>query len=539
MASRPRSEGDAADPLRPSDHVDSDGGMNEPRLGVTGWLRFVWRQLTSMRTALVLLLLLAVAAIPGSLVPQVTSDPNGVVQFKAEKPELFAVLDALGVFSTYTSVWFSAIYLLLFVSLVGCVIPRAKHHWTALRSRPPRTPVRLARLEGHTTRTAAGTVEEAVEAGMRVLRAQGYRVERYDASVSAERGYWRETGNLIFHIALVGVLLAVGIGGGFGYTGQRVVAEGYSFTNSRASYDSFTPGRFFTDAALAPFSIALDSFEVVYEEQNIDAYGAPLDFTAGVTVTERGGQPRQETVKVNEPLTVDGVPGYLLGNGYAPVLTVRDPNGEVVFSQPTMFRPLDANLSSLGIVKIPDGLAEQVGLRGFLYPTEGQLTSGAYTSVHPELRDPLVTLEVYVGDLGLDSGAATNAYVLDVDGLTQVAGRQSDEPTIMLRPGETATLPNGLGTIELTGLPRFAAFEMHSDPAQGWVLVFALLAVAGLLTSLFVPRRRVWIRVTDAREGAGVDLEYAGLARGEDPRLAAAVAAVADAHVAALPPVVE
>jgi len=546
MSSRPSSdkpESSEADsePLRPADHVDSEqpARIAEPRLGVVGWLRFAWRQLTSMRTALVLLLLLAVAAIPGSLVPQVTSDPNGVIQYQAKYPEMFAVLDALGVFSTYSSVWFSAIYLLLFISLIGCVIPRAKHHWTALRARPPRTPVRLSRLEGHTTRAIEGAdVDAVIEQGMRVLRRQGYRVERYDqhgvASVSAERGYWRETGNLVFHGALVGVLIAVGIGGGFGYTGQRIVAEGYSFTNSRASYDSFSPGRFFTDAAIAPFSIGLDSFEVVYEEQNFNAYGQPLDFTANVTVTERGQESVQTAIKVNEPLTINGTQVYLLGNGFAPVLTIRDPDGTVVFQQPTLFQPQDSNLTSIGVVKIPDGLAEQVGLRGFLYPTRAELDSGAFTSVHPELRDPLLTLEVYVGDLGLDTGAAVNAYVLDTDGLEQVAGRDADEPTIMLGLGETADLPNGLGTIELSALPRFAALDIHADPGQGWVLLFAALSFAGLLTSLFIPRRRVWIaaRATDD----GVEVEYAGLARGEDPRLADAVASIADAHAAAAAP---
>ncbi len=131
-----------SDPQRPADHVDGtqerperDGGVTQPKLGLVGYLRFFWRQLTSMRTALFLLMLLALAAIPGSLVPQRTADPNGVVQYRTDHPQLFPVLDALQVFDTYTSVWFSAIYLLLFVSLIGCIVPRTKHHWQALRTR--------------------------------------------------------------------------------------------------------------------------------------------------------------------------------------------------------------------------------------------------------------------------------------------------------------------------------------------------------------------------------------------------------------------
>src|SRR3954447_17570222 len=120
----------SSDLARPSDHIDSDARESDPsgpRLGPVGWLRFLWRQLTNMRTALFLLLLLAIAAVPGSLVPQRSSDPNGVAQYQVDHPDLFPVVDALQGFDVYTSVWFSSIYLLLFVSLIGCVLPRTAH----------------------------------------------------------------------------------------------------------------------------------------------------------------------------------------------------------------------------------------------------------------------------------------------------------------------------------------------------------------------------------------------------------------------------
>ncbi len=538
MASRPRSEGSGAD-YRPDDHIestlaepveagagsDSSGGsdrLDQPKLGPVGWLRFIWRQLTSMRTAIILLLLLAIAAIPGSLVPQRSSDPNGVDQWRATDPDGFRILDFFGLFSTFSSPWFSAIYLLLFISLIGCVIPRAWHHAKAIVAAPPRTPARLGRLEGHTSRHFDGSPEDAVAAARAALRSRGYRVADYPGpSVSAERGYLRETGNLVFHVALIGVLASVAIGGGVGYTGQRVIAEGYAFTNVLSGYDSFHPGRFFTDDQLAPFSVRLDSLVVEYE-----ALGSPRDYTATTTVTRRGAEPETQVLKVNHPLSIDGVQVYLLGNGYAPVVTVRDPDGNVVFSQPTLFRPQDAALGSLGVIKIPDGLAEQIGMQGFFYPSAIVQESGALASSYPGLLNPILTLEVYTGDLGLDDGIARNAYVLDTESLTQIAGRQSETPTLELKPGERAELPDGLGSIELTAIPRFAALDIHSDPAQGWVLGFVLAAVAGLLLSLFIPRRRVWARAVTDQDGT-VRLEWAGLARGEDPRLAEAVSVLA------------
>ena len=153
---------------RPSDHFDSpspapesarepgSASITQPKLGVVGWLRWFWRQLSSMRTALFLLLLLALAAVPGSLVPQRSSDPNGVTQYFVDNPTLAPILDSVQMFSVYSSVWFSSIYLLLFISLVGCVIPRTKHHFDALRSAPPKTPARLNRLGGFITRQTQG-----------------------------------------------------------------------------------------------------------------------------------------------------------------------------------------------------------------------------------------------------------------------------------------------------------------------------------------------------------------------------------------------
>ena len=533
---------------RPSDHIDSaappqETDINQPKLGFVGWLRWFWRQLTSMRTALFLLLLLAIAAVPGSLVPQRSSDPNGVTQYFQAHPEIAPFLDKLQAFDVYTSVWFSAIYLLLFASLVGCVIPRTKHHFDALRAKPPRTPVRLARMAGFQSRTLtgneAGNAREPIAAARDLLRKSGYRVALFEdarsTSVSAERGYLRETGNLVFHSALVGILLAVGLGGGFGYDGQKVVVVGQSFVNSLPSYDSFNPGRFFSDTSLQPFSIHVDGLDVAYETKNANAMGEPLDYTAHVTTTEPGSASATTTIKVNEPLAIGGTQVYLLGNGYAPTITVRDPDGTIVFQDSVPFRSQDANLTSLGVVKVPDGLAKQLGMIGFFYPTKGdsQTSAGALASTFPGLRDPLLTLNVYQGDLGVNSGVPQSVYNLDTEKLTQLTGPGTKVKAIELAPGQTEQLPNGLGSISLDNVKRFAALDVHHDPTQGWVLLFAVLVVGGLLTSLFVPRRRIWVKAIRGDDGS-LTLEYAALARGDDPNLEAAVGSLADRHIAAL-----
>ena len=545
-------------PLRPTDHADGDApdGIRQPTLGFVGWLRWGWRQLTSMRTAVVLLLLLAIAAIPGSIVPQRTADPNGVTQYKSDNPDLYPILDSLSLFDVYASPWFSAIYLLLFVSLIGCVIPRTKHHWKAMRSRPPRTPARLARLDDHTEAVvqlpegadAEATAAEAVDLAADQLRRAGYRVERYDGrgtfSVSAERGYLRETGNLVFHASLVGVLIAVGVGGGYTYTGQDVLVEGQSFVNTLADYSSFNPGRFVDTEALPPYSMTLEEFQVSYVPAGEQGAGQAGDFAAVLTTKVPGQDEKPAEVRVNHPIDIEGDRIYLMGNGYAPVLTVRDADGEVVYSESVPFLPQDAAMTSLGVVKVPDGMPEQLGMVGFFYPTAAALGTGALTSVYPDLINPVLTLDVYAGDLGIDDGTPRSVYTLDPEGMEQLTGRAVDVDSIELAPGETADLPNGWGTITfenaspegVTGyaesVPRFASLSIHRDVGAPWVLFFAVLATLGLMVALFVPRRRMWVKAVP--DGRAVRLEYAGLARGEDPTLGAAVDDVARRHADAL-----
>lgn len=527
----------------PSDHIESTRARTprpaQARLGFVGWLRWVWRQLTSMHTALFLLLLLAVAAVPGSIIPQTEADPNGVTQYQAAHPLLTPLLEKLQFFNVYSSVWFSAIYILLFISLVGCIIPRVKHHLDALRADPPRTPARLERMPGYQTQEIPaqrahgplGTVG-AVESATTVLKRLGYRTHLYgdahSVSVSGERGYLRESGNLVFHIAIMAVLIAVGIGGGYGYSGEKIVMQGQTFVNTLVNYDSFNPGRFFTGEQLSPYSLTLNKLAVRYETKNKAAIGQPLDYTAYVTARHPDGSSRQDIVKVNSPLDIGGTNVYLLGNGYAPIITVRDAAGKVQYEQSIPFLPQDDNYTSIGVVKIADGLPAQVGMIGSFYPTFGG-PSDAPVSTYPGLRKPVLALDVYKGDLGINDGVPRSVYTLDTNAMTQLSGPGTSRPAVTLRVGQTVQLPDKLGSVTFDGVKRYVSFTVNHNPAQLWVLVTSIFMVGGLLMALLVPRRRMWVKAIEHEDGS-VTLEYAGLARGDDPGLLAAVGSVADAH---------
>lgn len=503
-----------------------------PRLGVRGSVRWTWRQLTSMRVALMLLMLLAVAAVPGSVLPQRPVDPAKVAEYLADHPGSGRWLDRLGAFDAYASVWFSAIYLLLFVSLVGCILPRTRAHLAAVRARPPRAPRRFDRFgaKGGFTTTAEPRV--VVDAAAAALRGRWRWLPRFRVDVrqekptadaetgtwvaSAERGYVRESGNLVFHLALVGLLVAVGTGQFLHYRGQAIVVQGRGFANAVVDYDTFASGAGFDPASLVPFTLTLDQFTARFDPETL----AARYFRADVTVREPDGSVRPESIRVNHPLDVDGAKVYLQGNGYAPDVTVRDAAGEVAFAGPVPFLPADTVYTSRGVIKVPDvSTGKQIGMVGFLLPSAVETGPRLWRSVNPQPNDPLLVLSVWEGDLGLDDGIPQNVYRLDQTGMTQAVDAAGAPVTLYVRPGETARLPDGLGTIAFDGLPRFVALDLRHDPTLGFVLGFALAALAGLATSLFTPRRRVWLRATPDGSGRTV-VTAAALARGDDLGLA-------------------
>jgi cytochrome c biogenesis protein len=484
-------------------------GPARPRgLTVAGWLRWGWRQLTSMRTALILLFLLALAAVPGSIIPQQGIDPAAVSQYYEAHPTLAPILARLSLFSVFGAPWFAAIYLLLFLSLAGCVLPRTFRLAGSARQQPPRAPRNLARLPMAARYQTALAPDEALAGAAALLRGQRFRLRTGDGWVSAEKGYLREAGNLIFHLALLALLASVGIGGIFGYKANRLLISGQTFANTVTDLDQFRPGRLVTPGDLQPFTMSMTSFQARYVTSGPQR-GQPITYAASVRFSpEPGAAARPYLLRVNSPLKVDGVRVFLIGHGYAPVFKVTDGTGQVVFDQPVPFIPVEqSGLTSEGVVKVPDAEPDQLGFAGVFLPTavdtDGQLGSG-----FPAAMLPRVSLVSYAGNLGLDSGPSQSVYQLDTAHLKAlpVAPRP-------LAPGDSITLPGHRGTLTFTGYRQWISLAITYDPGQLPALVSAILAIAGLLLSFAVRRRRVFVRAEPVPGGSAVSV--GGLARSD------------------------
>ena len=455
-------------------------------LDTRSFLRWCWRQLTSMRTALILLLLLAVAAIPGSLFPQRSQNPIQVKQFFAENPETAIWLDRLSLFNVFSSPWFSAIYLLLFISLIGCVLPRSIEHLKAIGAKPPLTPKYLDRMEFYTEIKKIDL--DKVE---KFLRKKHFRIRRDENSISAEKGYARETGNLLFHLSLVLILLAVGIGSLLGSRGDAIVNVGDRFINTPTSYDILSFGKYQAEDSLPPFSLTVTDFKAEYDPVT----NAAIDYELTVlTANPAGSKEIKKIIKVNQPLAYGSTKIYLQANGYSPIVIVRDKSGKIIFDGPTPFLPQDANLSSIGAIKIPD-MDPQIGFVGSFLPTADRDPIRGGFSSYPEVLDPRLLVSIWKGDLGLNTGIPQSVYRIDTSKMERIGLK-----ALVLNE----SYDFGEGSITFTGWKSWVNLQIVNDSGKGFALAGAILAILGLLISLFTRQRRIWVKQSGKTQVAGL-----------------------------------
>jgi cytochrome c biogenesis protein len=478
-------------------------------------VRTVWRRLTSMRTALILLFLLAVAAVPGSLLPQRPLNPDKTASYIKSHGTIGRLLDRVGLFDVFGSPWFAAIYLLLFISLIGCLIPRIRVHARAVARKPLPAPRNLARLPESGSFMTAAAPESYVLAARQTLGRRWRVTQREEPSgaltLSAEKGYSRETGNLLFHIALLVALVLIAVGRLYSYQGSVIVIQGADsgFCNTVSAYDSWSPGRFASEGKIspAPFCIwGMDKFTATYT-----AAGEPSEFAADVTYSRsRTAVRKPAKITVNHPLRLEGDRVYLIGHGFAPELTIHMPDGSVR-QDTAIFVPEDpTTLLSEGAFQeqgVP-GKNQDVGISGFFAPTPEETVNGI-TSISPQVNNPVLGIFVYVGNLNY-TGLPKSVYSLDTSKLKQI-GKAN------MTIGQTQKFGNGV-SVTFDGWVPWASMQVSHDPTQSYLLLAAGAMVLGLLASLGVRRRRLWLRVTpsaDPQDGSPTVVSVGGLARSD------------------------
>lgn len=495
-----------------------------------------WNWLTSMRTALALLFLLAIAAIPGALLPQRSLNESNVIEYLQNNGRLAEFYDRLQLFDVFSSTWFTAIYMLLLISLVGCILPRSWDHYKAMKTPVVRAPRNLARLQHHGEGVLTKPVDEVEKDALRLLK--GWKTNTFTAkedragarSISAERGYIREFFNLVFHLGIVGMIVTAGLGRIFYYEGHVIVVtdgEQHSqdsvFCNTAtANYDSFRAGANFDGTGLTTFCFEAHDFSADYlPNGQAEMFRSNISYAMGDDIFTDPETWTDYELRVNHPLRIEGDRVYLQGHGFAPTFTVAWPNGETR-TQTVQWRPDDPTFFlSSGVMRFdpPAGVypdlyerrQNQLAIQGLFAPTAewGGDNGELLTSAYPAMRDPAVAIDIYRGDNGLDTGVGQNIFSLDPS--LMHSGQLQKLERVNLEVGDTVTLDDGT-EITFDGASEFANYQISKDPTQIWVLVTTTIALLALVGSLMVRRRRIWVRLYPQPDGT-TRVETAGLAR--------------------------
>lgn len=370
------------------------------------------------------------------------------------------VLETVGVFHVFGSWWFSLSLILLLVSIVVCTIDRTPRLWRQS------TDIRVVQPDAYfdpslPDRAAMDGVAEAALAG--ALRRHRFRLRRVEVDgtvyLYGDRNRYTKLATLLTHLGLILFLVAAAVTSRFGFEAPLVVAAGTTSTVQPIG----TPGL------------------LVVKNNGFSAPllpdGAFADFTTDVSVYRDGREIARKTIRVNDPLSVAGFTFHQNGFGPAPDITIRGSDGQLLWSGPVAMtdavdgRPyatMGVPGRDYGIQLVLDG-APMAGSGGGAGGTAGATTTAASLLVLPYR---------IVG--------------ANADGTAKV----QDATPFLVDAGSTVAAPGLDISVELTDVAAYSLLIAKQDPGQGIVWAAFLTLIAGILITFYLPRRRVWTRLS-------------------------------------------
>jgi cytochrome c biogenesis protein len=420
----------------------------------------LWHLFISMRTGLALILGLAVLTLVGTLVAQV---PAGVAAdrqayaawLEGVRPKYggwTSVLEALGLFAVFSSVWFKSLVVLLSTSIVACSINRAPRLWK--QAVHPRTVMSAGFFEHAALRASLDVPAETRAAAAALegeLRANRYRTVvqagTEGVDIYADRYRWGPFGTVFAHLSIVLILAGAMLGAG-GFRDEQFVAP----------VGSTVDVGYGTGLTLQATSF-MDSY---YES------GAPADYAANLVLYENGQPVAEQTVRVNQPLRYRDISFYQSFFGPAADLRIADASGQTIFERGVALQWATANRTqSVGQVELPgQGLTVYV-------------VGAASGRVDPVIKAGQVQLEVYA------------------------AGSNSPVGIEVVSPGQPVTI--GDHTFTFLRERQYTGLIVARDPGVPFVWAGALLLCLGVALVFFFPNRRIWARVRAAGGGSRIE----------------------------------
>jgi cytochrome c biogenesis protein len=399
-------------------------GADRTPLGVVKfYARREWKTLARMRTAIILLGIVAGLSIIATLLPQKALQPEKASAYLQAHQTLGPLWDQLGLFSVYESWPLLLAAGLMYISLGNCVLTRGRALYKRWRMKLPRN-----------------------------------------------HQFIGEVGSLVFHLSFFVLLGGILYGKAFGFTAFVNVVEGQSVVEARPSYDQIEEGLFFGADQHKGYEVRVDSFNASYY-----ANGKPKEFVSHVEVFDQGRKVTAKDIRVNDYLDYRSVKFYQASYGWAPIIQVTDPKGNRVFDSPVEFFG-DPQLQN-GILKVPAAgpPGEQLGALMFFAPDLQQGPSSAAAGT-ANANNPAVLFRFFKGDL--QANRTLNVNELDTTRMTQFW-------TGGVLLGQTATLPGGY-RVTFPQLLRYTGLQATNDPGVPVIWFSFVLMLGGLMVRLYL-----------------------------------------------------
>ena len=391
-----------------------------------------------MRTAIILLAILALLAIIGTLLPQLPQNPAGVMGFVLRHPVTSPWFARLGLFDIFSSWVFIVTAVLMYTSIGASMFVRIPAAW-----------------------------------------------RRWSDPAQRNRALFAEVASIIFHASFFILLVGVLLGKAAGFLGNVALVEGDTFVEARANYDNLNEG--ILSGPHAGFQLKVDSFTATYWPT-----GSPKNFSSRVRIYDGGRLVSGNNIQVNHYVDYRGVKIYQAGYGWAPTLKIETPDGRVVEDAPTIFvgDPQFAN----GVFKAPSAgpPAQQLGATAIFMP-DPQITDQSIGPGSPQLRNPILLVRLFRGDLHLDQ--PQNVYALDTTNM-DLRWRGA------LRVGDSVVTPDG-DRLTFSGLKQYTVLTINKDPGIPIVLAAFVIGLAALILSLYLPLMGPEEHLTPPRELTG------------------------------------
>ena len=455
----------------------------------------IWKFFSSVKLAVVLLIILAVVSVVGTVIQQNQPPEDYLREYSQSTVQLF---ETLGFFDLYHTWWFVLLLLFFTANLTICTLDRFPAAWKAMRA-----PLRSLEEDGFKAmpfkkelqvKGNMDAVEGAVVAALSGSRYHYLRAkEQGGPSIASQKGAYSRLGVYITHVSILLIFIGAIIGVFFGFKGFLNIPEGEAsavvYLRNEPLWDKIMDGFGISKSQVVVdpqtgmpalplgYYVRLDNFEVDYYTNQGRPTGMPSEYWSQLTVFDMARQKvLDKRIRVNDPLTHHGITFYQSSYGTMPnttgnvILSVRKKNapgaGEAIVVEPgnSVYVPsIDRTIKVLDI--------QPFGMRN---PMTGSVEY--YHSKNNELINPAVVLEVYRGKQPL-----YRTEVLKVD---------SGEPVM---PENYIISYSDYWGVRYTGL------QVTKDPGVTVVYAGFILLCIGPLIAFFGSHRKIWVRIQDRK----------------------------------------